>query len=118
MPGGRPDVWEDPQLNDYPPHAVFTEIMKTIDPLVVPHNFRYQELDVIAKNVLDPVWLGSKKVDDVIEELTTTSSRPWICRPCRNLGREASWATIPAPIQERQSALKVGAAARLTVSAP
>jgi len=70
VPGGRPDVWEDPQLNDYPPHAVFTEVMKTIDPLVVPANYRYQELEVIAKNDLDPVWLGDKKVDDVIEQLT------------------------------------------------
>jgi multiple sugar transport system substrate-binding protein len=71
VPGGRPDVWEDPQLNDYPPHAVFTEIMKTIDPLVVPNNFRYQELEVIAKNELDPVWLGEEKIDDMIDELTT-----------------------------------------------
>jgi len=70
VPGGRPDVWEDPQLNDYAPHAVFTEVMKTIDPLVVPANYRYQELEVIAENDLDPVWLGDKKVDDVIEQLT------------------------------------------------
>jgi len=70
VPGGRPDVWEDPQLNDVPSHAVFTEIMKTIDPLVVPANLRYQELEVIAKNELDPVWLGDKKVDDVIQSLT------------------------------------------------
>ena len=71
VPGGRPDVWEDPQLNDYAPHAVFTEVMKTIDPLVVPANYRYQELEVIAKNDLDPVWLGDKTVDEVIETLTS-----------------------------------------------
>jgi len=71
VPGGRPDVWEDPVLNDFAPHAVFTEIMKTIDPLVVPNNFRYQELEVIAKNELDPVWLGEEKIDDMIDELTS-----------------------------------------------
>jgi ABC-type glycerol-3-phosphate transport system substrate-binding protein len=71
VPGGRPDVWEDPILNDYPPHAVFTEVTKTIDPLVVPNNFRYQELEVIAKNELDPVWLGEERIDDMIDDLTT-----------------------------------------------
>ena len=70
--GGRPDVWEDPGLMSYEPHAVFTEIMKTIDPLVLPDNFRYEELFQIAGNVLDPVWLGDSTVDDVIEELTTS----------------------------------------------
>lgn len=58
-------------MNDYAPHAVFTEVMKTIDPLVVPANYRYQELEVIAKNDLDPVWLGDKTVDEVIETLTS-----------------------------------------------
>ena len=69
VPGGRPDVWEDPSLMSYPPHAVFAEIMKTIAPLVLPNNFRYEELFQIAKNELDPVWLGEAKVDDVIEDV-------------------------------------------------
>ena len=70
MPGGRPDVWEDESLMAYAPHAVFTEIMKTIDPLVLPTNFRYEELFQVAANVLDPVWLGDQKIEDVIGELT------------------------------------------------
>ncbi|MCL4861355.1 MAG: extracellular solute-binding protein [Caldilineaceae bacterium] len=71
VPGGRPDVWEDEGLMSYEPHAVFTEIMKTIDPLVMPNNFRAEELFQVAKNVLDPVWLGEKKIDDVIGELAS-----------------------------------------------
>lgn len=71
VPGGRPDVWEDARLASYEPHAVFTEIMKTIDPLVLPNNFRYEELFQIAKNTLDPVWLGEKTLDDVLEDLTS-----------------------------------------------
>jgi multiple sugar transport system substrate-binding protein len=69
VPGGRPDVWEDESLMSYPPHAVFTEIMKTIDPLVLPNNFRYEELFQVAGNVLDPVWLGEQQIEDVIGEL-------------------------------------------------
>lgn len=67
VPGGRPDVWEDPSLMEFPPHAVFAEIMKTIQPLVLPNNFRYNELFQIADNELDPVWLGEATIDDVIE---------------------------------------------------
>jgi hypothetical protein len=37
--------------------------------LVLPNNFRYEELFAIAKNELDPVWLGEAKVDDVIENV-------------------------------------------------
>ena len=66
VPGGRPDVWEDPSLMSYEPHAVFAEIMKTIAPLVLPNNFRYEELFQIAQNELDPVWLGEKRVEEVI----------------------------------------------------
>ncbi len=65
VPGG-PDVWEDPSLMSYEPHAVFAEIMKTIAPLVLPNNFRYEELFQIAQNELDPVWLGEKRVEEVI----------------------------------------------------
>jgi ABC-type glycerol-3-phosphate transport system substrate-binding protein len=72
VPGGRPDVWEDEQLSNYVPHTVFTEIMKTIDPLVLPSNFRSNELFQIAKNVLDPVWLGEKKVEDVLDDLVNS----------------------------------------------
>jgi hypothetical protein len=46
--------------------------MKTIDPLVLPNNFRSEELFQIATNVLDPVWLGSSKVEDVIGDLTSS----------------------------------------------
>ncbi len=72
VPGGRPDVWNDPRLAEYPPHMVFTKIMETIDPLVLPNNFRSEELFQIATNVLDPVWLGSAKVEDVIADLTSS----------------------------------------------
>jgi multiple sugar transport system substrate-binding protein len=72
VPGGRPDVWEDERLSNYVPHTVFTEIMKTIDPLVLPSNFRSNELFQIAKNVLDPVWLGEKKVEDVLDDLVSS----------------------------------------------
>ncbi len=66
VPGGRPDVWEDPGLMAYEPHAVFARIMQDIAPLVLPNNFRYEELFQIAKNELDPVWLGEKTIDEVI----------------------------------------------------
>lgn len=69
VPGGRPDVWEDPGLMAYEPHAVFAEIMKTVAPLVLPNNFRYEELFQIATNELDPVWLGDQTVDDVIADV-------------------------------------------------
>lgn len=69
VPGGRPDVWEDPSLASYEPHAVFTESMKTVDPLRMPDNFRTEELFQIVTNVLDPVWLGEQTLDDVIGTL-------------------------------------------------
>lgn len=69
VPGGRPDVWEDPALADYPPHAVFAEIMKTIDPLVLPANFRSEELLQVVQNVLAPVWLGDSTIDEVAPTL-------------------------------------------------
>ena len=72
VPGGRPDVWDDPGLMSFEPHAVFAEIMKTIAPLVYPNNFRYEELFQIATNELDPVWLGDKTVDEVIDSVQTS----------------------------------------------
>ncbi|GIW61090.1 MAG: hypothetical protein KatS3mg087_2156 [Patescibacteria group bacterium] len=71
VPGARPDVWEDDRLASFQPHAVFTDIMKTVDPLYLPANFRSEELFQIAKNSLDPVWLGEKKVSEVIDEMAT-----------------------------------------------
>jgi multiple sugar transport system substrate-binding protein len=71
VPGGRPDVWEDERLTTFQPHVVFANIMQTVDPLYLPANFRSEELFQIAKNLLAPVWIGEKKVVDVIGELAT-----------------------------------------------
>jgi len=71
VPGGRPDVWADERLASNPHHAVFAEIMKTIDPLYLPANFRSEELFLAAKNQLDPVWLGESTVDAVMDGLVS-----------------------------------------------
>jgi multiple sugar transport system substrate-binding protein len=66
VPGGRPDVWDDPGLMAFEPHAVFAEIMQGVAPLVLPHNFRYEELFQIASNEFDPVWSGESTIEEVI----------------------------------------------------
>ncbi len=72
VPGGRPDVWDDPKLMANPSHAVFAEIMKTIDPLLLPANFRNQEIFQVVDNILAPVWLNEKGLTDVMGELTSS----------------------------------------------
>ncbi|MFN8493875.1 MAG: extracellular solute-binding protein [Caldilineaceae bacterium] len=70
VPGGRADVWDDPKLQAIPSHVVFAEIMKTIDPLLLPANFRYQEVFQVVENTLAPVWLTEKTLDNVLGDLT------------------------------------------------
>ena len=72
VPGGRPDVWDDPKLMAKPSHVVFAEIMKTVDPLLLPANFRNQEVFQAVQNTLAPVWLTEKSLDDVLGDLTSS----------------------------------------------
>lgn len=81
VPGGRPDVWESPELSAKPYHVVFTKILKDCPGLLLPANLKETELaDAFVKG-FDPVNYAkepdaSKVIKDLKPILQEIISRP------------------------------------------
>jgi len=62
VPGARPDVWNSPELTSNPNHVVFSKMMSDAAPLLLPANFRENELSDAFQKGFDPINTG--KVSD------------------------------------------------------
>jgi hypothetical protein len=60
VPGGRPDVWESPELSEKPHHVVFTKVLAQTPGLLVPGNNRDTEYADAFKKGLDEVTFAKE----------------------------------------------------------
>jgi multiple sugar transport system substrate-binding protein len=60
VPGGRPDVWESPELSEKPHHVVFTKVLASTPGLLVPANNRDNEYADAFKKGLDEVTFAKE----------------------------------------------------------
>src|SRR5262249_48600272 len=73
VPGGRPDVWQAPELMELPNHAVFAKILGSCPGLLLPANFRDDELSNSFGKGFDDVTFGrEEQASKVIKALTPT----------------------------------------------
>jgi hypothetical protein len=73
VPGGRPDVFEDPANleGDDPIHEHFREFrnsMREILPIYLPWNFRETEYAKVITEALDVYFLGETSLEDAVEQ--------------------------------------------------
>ena len=63
-PGGRPDVYGDPNLDkQYPYLTVFKTVFEEAEPYVIAANFHGKEAAQAVIQGMDPVWLNGNKLD-------------------------------------------------------
>ena len=77
VPGCRPDVWNSEAALADPHFKVYSDMMKAdgMPPLLAcPANFREKEYWQVVNEGLEPIWIGEKTVDQVIEDVRR--SRP------------------------------------------
>lgn len=60
VPGARPDVWNAPELTSNPNHVVFSKMMAEAAPLLLPANFRENELGDAFQKGFDPINTGKE----------------------------------------------------------
>ena len=60
VPGGRPDVWESPELSEKSHHVVFTKVLAQTPGLLVPANNRDNEYADAFKKGLDEVTFAKE----------------------------------------------------------
>jgi multiple sugar transport system substrate-binding protein len=81
-PGGRPDVYGDPQLTkQYPYLAVYKKAFDEAMPYSYPANFRGQEVSATLSQGLDPVWLNAAKFDTAAIEQVNAKVQEILNKP-------------------------------------
>jgi multiple sugar transport system substrate-binding protein len=81
VPGGRPDVWESPELASAPGHLVFAKIQSSAPRHNVLANFRDSEFDATFTKAMDPLRFGqeadaAKLIKQVIPSLQAVVDKP------------------------------------------
>jgi len=81
VPGGRPDVWESPELSAKPHHVVFTKILKDCPGLLLPANNKETEFATAFVAGFDPINYAkesdaSKVIKTVKPTLQEIANRP------------------------------------------
>jgi multiple sugar transport system substrate-binding protein len=74
-PGGRPDVWDDPKIQNDPrvkPHA---DGIKVVKPMPVPANGRNGEMTSEIQKTMTLVWTGEKSVADGTAEMQKAAEK-------------------------------------------
>jgi multiple sugar transport system substrate-binding protein len=81
-PGGRPDVYGDPDLDkQYPYLAVFKTIFEEAEPYVIAANFHGKEAAQAVIQGMDPVWLNASKVDTGVADQVNQKVQQIIDQP-------------------------------------
>lgn len=62
--GARVDVFNDPQVNANPLHAVFIDLVKNATAPIYPANLREEEIATAMHQTMGPLWLGERKPDE------------------------------------------------------
>ena len=81
VPGGRPDVWESPELAALPGHLVFAKIQLVAPKHNVLANFRDSEFQTTFEKALDPIEFGqqtdaSKLLKEILPSLQAIVDKP------------------------------------------
>lgn len=69
-PSSRPDVMNSPEVQADMNMKVYAGVMESAMPLVLPANFRETEYFKTITEGVVPIWLGEKKVTDIVGPLT------------------------------------------------
>ena len=67
VPGGRPDVFDDPESLKDPHFKVFSDCMREILPLHLPWTFRETEYAKVVTEALSPYFLGEADLNESVE---------------------------------------------------